>query len=372
MSAVSSEVMEIDTMMNHLQLVEKSAVSVEKLEEDYVLDIALQSSKHGEDRLLAATSSSHSIRLYKHVNLANIGSIKGHDDKITGISFGNEETNLVFSSSTDKTIRCWDVRTDNKKPVQTFEGYDETNNLFTSFDVNSNDRVICAGTEADENEVHLLFWDRRQASLMGSYSESHCDDITQVKFHPSKFDLLLTGSTDGLVCKFDVSEPSEDDAIQLSLNPDSAVARIGWCGAESENIYCITHTDTFHLWEGEEGDLLKEICDIKDKLKDADSIDYLVDCVSSQNKYHLLAGKHSGEVKLIDVSGEDCKVILSLTGGHSATVRCQLWDPQTSTLVTGGEDSFLCLWSASSKPVTDHKKVKLKMKKTVTKKSKPY
>lgn len=41
--SISSEVKDIDTMMNHLQLVEKSAVSVEKLEEDYVLDIALQS-----------------------------------------------------------------------------------------------------------------------------------------------------------------------------------------------------------------------------------------------------------------------------------------------------------------------------------------
>ncbi|KAL3860612.1 hypothetical protein ACJMK2_010710 [Sinanodonta woodiana] len=238
--------------LGQLHLSETSAISLSKTDDDYVLGIAAQTGDGGECTL-AATSSNYSIRLFNLANMASKGSIEGHEGVITGVSFGHEEPHLLYSSSLDKTVRCWDTRMDLKKAVQTFEGYEKTNNLFTSFDVNCNDRLVCAGTEAAaHNDTYLIFWDRRKAEVMGYYSESHQDDVTQVSFHPTDPDRMATGSTDGLICLFDLTQSSEDDALLSTLNSQSSVAKIGWIGDNHTNIYCVTHTNTLHVWDAVE------------------------------------------------------------------------------------------------------------------------
>ena len=44
-----------------------------------------------------------------------------------------------------------------------------------------------------------------------------------MKFHPEKRDILASASTDGLVCLFDISKPSEDEALHGTLNSESSV-----------------------------------------------------------------------------------------------------------------------------------------------------
>ena len=82
----------------------------------------------------------------------------------------------------DSIFRCWDLRASLTTPSQTYTGYEETNNAFTSFDISCDDKVVCAGTEAKGDDTHIIFWDRRKHSALGVYSESHQDDITQVNF----------------------------------------------------------------------------------------------------------------------------------------------------------------------------------------------
>lgn len=355
---------DIKDLLDKLTLTEKTAFSLEKLSDDYVLDITVQESSD----TLAATSSNKFIRLFSYSNLTTKGCIEGHSDVITGIRFARTERDILFSASEDKTIKCWDLRTDMKKPTAILEGYEESNNDFTSFDISCNDRVICAGCAQNKKteEVHLLFWDRRSNELLGSYSDSHQDDITQVCFHPSKPDSLSTGSTDGLVCVFDIGQPSEDDAILLTLNSESSVNKIGWHG---DNVYCVTHIDTFHVWDTQKEEDIINLTDVKDKVKGKDEVDYLIDGLVVNDKLYLLAGTHGGLLRVLDVE-EDTTVIQTFSDGHTSTVRCSLWS--NNVLVTGGEDSMLCLWSDRKSTLKSPPKSKLKMKKTVSKKSAPY
>lgn len=358
---------DIRHLFEQLNLTEKTAFSLEKTKEDYILDISVQE----RSNTLAATSSNKFIRLFSYSNLATKGSIEGHSGLITGVKFANTESDILFSSSEDKTIKCWDVRTDLKKPVSVFEGYEESNNIFTSFDVSCNDRVICAGCAQNKKseDVHLLFWDRRGKELLGCYSDSHQDDITQVCFHPTEPDTLSTGSTDGLVCVFDIGQPTEDDAIVLTLNSESSVDKIGW---HNNNLYCVTHIDTFYLWDIKKEEDLLVLTDIKDSnyLQGKDSIEYLIDGLVVNDKLHLVAGTHSGSLRVLDVSGDSPTVVQSLTGGHTSTVRCCLWSD--NMLVSGGEDSMLCLWSHRKTIPKQEPKGKLKVKKSVTRKAQPY
>ncbi|XP_060606854.1 WD repeat-containing protein 89-like [Ruditapes philippinarum] len=148
--------MTTESMFENLSLVEKSAVSLDNVEEDYVLDVAAQ---RGNGEYIAATSSNHTIRLFSRSNLANVGVIEGHSDTISGISWGKTEPHLLYSSSKDKTIRCWDTRTKLSKEVQKFRGSTETENMFTCIDINADDRVLCSGQEADKEEnAFILFW----------------------------------------------------------------------------------------------------------------------------------------------------------------------------------------------------------------------
>jgi hypothetical protein len=50
----------------------------------------------------------------------------------------------------------------------------------SDFDIASNSRFICGGTELINDDAFLLFWDVRSTDLLGGYWESHTDDITQV------------------------------------------------------------------------------------------------------------------------------------------------------------------------------------------------
>ncbi|KAK3603888.1 hypothetical protein CHS0354_042898 [Potamilus streckersoni] len=369
----------VSDLMGKLQLAETSAVSLSKTEDDYVLGMAAQTGNGGEC-ILAATSSNYMIRLFNLANLASKGSIEGHEGVITGVSFGHEEPDLLYSSSLDKTVRCWDTRSDLKKAVQTFEGYEKTNNLFTSFDVNCNDWLLCAGMEAAaHSDTYLLFWDRRKGEVMGYYSESHQDDVTQVSFHPTDPDRMATGSTDGLICIFDLTQSSEDDAILSTLNSQSSVAKIGWIGEKYTNIYCVTHTNTLHVWDAVEGDNVLEMIDIVEQLDKPSRIDYLVDCLpyTSQEVY-LVTGTYSGDIRLFEVNGTDkaLQELSTLTGGHKSTIRCSIWNQNLQRLITGGEDSLLCMWSPDNqqqaKTQATGKADKLKVKTSISKKAQPY
>lgn len=365
----------IAVILKNLRLTETSAVQTEQGTEDYVLDLAVQSGIGNP--IVAATSSNYSIRLFTRQTFAQTGTIKGHEDVITSIRFGKTDPFLLMSSSLDKTIRCWDLRTDTSKAAQIFRGSSKTNNLFRGTDVNASDRVLCAGMESDaEDNAYLLFWDRRGGRLLGCYSESHEDDITQVCFHPENADKLATGSTDGLVCVFDISQTNEEDALSLVLNSCSTVAKVGWIGSDFSNIYCTTDIDTFHVWDTGEGDLVVEKTDLKEALNDSDSVDYIVDhlCSNSDDTY-LLGGQHNGNLKIIHIRGEDKpEVVSSLTQGHNSTVRCLHWDKKTNSLVTGGEDSLLCLWTTEDKQSSSPPSLKLKTKtgKSVSKRKAPY
>lgn len=74
-----------------------------------------------------------------------------------------------------------------------------------------------------EDDSYLMFWDVRYAKILGAYWESHSDDVTAVRFHPSQVHSLSSGSTDGLLNVFNLMEPAEDDALLYSFNTNSSV-----------------------------------------------------------------------------------------------------------------------------------------------------
>ncbi|KAK6982654.1 WD repeat-containing protein 89 [Biomphalaria glabrata] len=343
------------SLFEHFKLKDKSAIQLNKEDPDYILDFSYQ--ERSEDPLIAAACSNFSIKLMSRLRLATVCTLLGHKDTITKVQFGKTDDNLIFSCSRDKTIRCWDIRAPSDKETQIFSNSPGIKSDFLCLDISQTDRLLCAGTELDNNDSFLLFWDRRCSGLLGCYRECHQGDVTQVSFQPGSDQYMASGSADGLVCTFDLNEACEDDALQLTCNAMSDVSRVGWCGPNrKEYIYCVTSDYNVQVWDSEEGESCNTLTDFSIELDI--SSDYIVDCIpdmtalDDQHTIVLIAGDHSGNLQLASFNETSSKILASLNGGHTATVRCSHWDPKTQTLLTGGEDSLVCLWSAAASTET--------------------
>jgi hypothetical protein len=104
--------------------------------------------------------------------------------------------------------------------------------------------------------------DPRQPTIpIRRHSSTHSDDITTVSFlpvkdHPTGRNILLSGSTDGLLCTSYADEDDEDEAIIQVGNLGSSISQAGWIhGGWAANldtphaaIWAATDMETFSTW----------------------------------------------------------------------------------------------------------------------------
>lgn len=151
------------------------------------------------------------------------------------------------------------------------DSQDDRGKPLTCIDVNANDRILCAGTDQIGKDSFILFFDVRKQSTIGGYWESHSEEITQVCFHHTLPDRLASGSTDGLVNVFDISESNEDNAFQYCMNTESSVFKLNWHRSDGDKdlLSCITFANDLHIYDVDESEQMFH-CDrkaISDHLK---------------------------------------------------------------------------------------------------------
>ncbi|XP_036398867.1 WD repeat-containing protein 89 [Megalops cyprinoides] len=339
-------------------------------EPTYLLGMAVQRCGSG-DGLVAVCCSNRSVHLHSSHTLRLQGEYKGHPGAVFGVRFAHTSSDLLYSGSADGTLRAWDVRCPGSQPLQVFQS--SPSYPLCSFDISCNDLVLCAGTEQVEEDSLLMFWDVRMAKergrVLGVYSESHSDDITQVCFHPRDPDRLASGSTDGLVNVFDLSHGSEEDALQATCNSCSSVSTVCWAGQEYGRLLCLSHDEGLHLWDlghvdTEEPLTVLSVPDARCSatLPGDAALDYFVGgaWVEDTKRLLVLGGTSRGELHVFDCRDQGLELLKSLEGGHSATVRCFQWDPAGGALITGGEDAQLLQWKPGAEEQASGKRCSLK------------
>lgn len=211
----------------------------------------------------------------------------------------------------------------------------------TCINLNANDTIICAGTEQSKGEAHLFLYDLRQNNRLITYDDSHKDDITQVKFHPTNSNLLASGSTDGLINTYNIKEPTEDDALEYCLNTESSVQSINWhpINQNDENLLsCITHTNDFQLFHVEESEmkyqcLREDIC--KSIKRKSVPETYLINAHSTlDGSIIILAGSNfnGGEILRSLTYDQDKLVPKSHFENNKQIVRCSLYNSKVKFL----------------------------------------
>eukprot|EP00118_Oscarella_pearsei_P004736 m.20708 g.20708 ORF g.20708 m.20708 type:complete len:244 (+) comp28066_c0_seq2:2-733(+) len=195
-------------------------------EKAYVLHLDM-SKETSESHSVAASGSSDVIKIFSCHNLQIKGTLQDSDlTSISGIQFHPENPHLLFSSSLNGCVQCWDLRTSTVGRMYRLRF--QRDKEFCSFDVNCTGRTVAAGTDAssDDNDAFVIFWDTRLSMPLKVFEDVHSDDVTQVKFHPTNRHQLVTGSTDGLVCLLDLSEANEDDSLITVFNSESSVVSL--------------------------------------------------------------------------------------------------------------------------------------------------
>ncbi|XP_071601431.1 WD repeat-containing protein 89 [Heliangelus exortis] len=372
----------VEKMEEQLASLSIAKRSMLREEPAYLLDVDVSKPSTAESSgFVAVSCSNKSIRIYNRETLNFLREYKSCPGVLHGVRFAHACDSVVFSACSDGTVKCWDIRLASQEAVQIFSGYPA--NVFISFDINCSDLIVCAGTEKVEQDTFLVFWDARGITNcagttkepLGVYSESHNDDITKICFHPIEPNLVVSGSTDGLVNVFDINKDNEDDALISTCNSDSSVSFIGWSGKDYKQVYCTTHDEGFCWWDmaqldTEEPITRLHVLDVRDAVcVENNSLQYLVGGLYHEkaDKLFLLGGTSTGDIHLISCGTEGLSLVGTLCGGHSATVRSFCWNQEDESLLTGGEDAQLLLWKPGAVERSFAKKASMKIASSVQK-----
>lgn len=156
---------------------------------------------------------------------------------------------------------------------------------------------------------------------------------------------------------------------------------IWFLGKNQDQLLCLTHDEGVRLWDlsrldGDDSFTLLSSSDARAlvSLPEGTSLDYFVGgaWLEEAGRLVIVGGSHSGELHLLDCGGTDLKLMKSLVGGHSSTVRCFQWDSVGGALLTGGEDGQLLQWKAGAEEISIGKKDHLKSISSVQLKTKSH
>eukprot|EP00940_MAST-03C_sp_MAST-3C-sp2_P002064 g2064.t1 len=269
--------------------------------------------------------------------------LKGHEKRVNDIAF-ECRGNVLVSASDDGTVVGWNT-TSCSPTFRISLGYEVRSVALTS------EGCVVAGLS--DGTIH--FWKISSSShgspqKIGVYEESHAEAITQIKFHPAQPRCMITASEDGLLCVFNTSATSEDDALLTIANANSSVRRFGLFGPGLNCAWCLTATETLALWRiDDDCDEIANFEDVRDTIRKTSGIavDYLVECFydAAKDTLALLAGDHVGGVHVFRVTQKGFAHLYSFPRGrrsHSSTVRCVA--AARNAVLTGGDDGILCVW----------------------------
>ncbi|KAK4698828.1 WD repeat-containing protein 89, partial [Phenoliferia sp. Uapishka_3] len=345
--------------------------------------------------------SDDSLRLFSPT-LELLSTLKSTQKGITSLVRGaGEASTAVFSTARDGSVVGWDVRDLSK---EAFRLKNKTGAPYLTCSQSSDLACLAVGAEMHHHEATIDFWyhpspspfpssanlitirDLRTLSLVQTYTEAHSDDLTSLSFHPSTTlpHVLLSASVDGLVNTYDVRIADEDDALMSTAQFGASVSSAGWMKLEGEiegkGVWGVTTIETVQIWDVEQvskgiylrgktrgmgadekwsgqSELVVDLGDVREVCLEPWRSDYLIGAHYNPTLggVCILTGTQKGDIAIINMKDPSrwiLEQVLPGVGGrtlggqgHADIVRCAYLDTQTSTVVTGGEDGRVCVWT---------------------------
>ncbi|QIW97606.1 hypothetical protein AMS68_003124 [Peltaster fructicola] len=172
-------------------------------------------------------------------------------------------------------------------------------------------------------------------------------------WHPSQKNLLLSGSTDGLISIFDTDQADEEDAVQQVLNPRSAVHCSGFLA--DDQAYVLSTDEQFTIYglnkTGTADDAALPVAEFGDVRPQLDCM-YVVRLVQNQSQPTMLAHGHNAKQKLqlttLKSPQYSFEGTIDLPGAHGEEVVRDVRFAHQTAVLTCGEDGHVRLWRIDS------------------------
>lgn len=298
----------------------------------------------------ATIGSDDALRIFNIPDLKPTRTYAPAHSGISCLTTASDGTSL-FTAGRDGLIRLWDPR--NPSPKPTLELHEPKGAGFSALACAGN--FLAAGTESAKEglgDVSVLVYDLRSpgAPPLRSFVESHTDSITQLQWHPTQRNLLLSGSTDGLVSVFDAEVADEEDALKQVLNPRSAVHCAGFLA--EDQVYALSTDEQLWVYglektgtAEEEALPVKEFGDVRGEL----DCMYVIDLVREPflpNPVVACGHNEKQTLRVAELKGPGWELgeRVEFPGAHGEEVVRDLKFVDQRRVLTCGEDGIVRFW----------------------------
>ena len=290
-----------------------------------------------------------------------------HSSEVTSITFGDTVT--FVTGTRGGHIKVWDI-TD----YACLCTRKESNGAVLSLCLLFNDSQVVSGWEdgcirCHDIELTSQLWYINQAHKLGTTSIAICDDANE------KLQYMVSGGGDGAVRIWRLgnrellnqySEHAKGISKVLVDNKHSNIVHsasldctvLSYDLKISKRLICHmikggNITDMTQRWDSEgelvtcdtNGRLLHWDIDVREPVlavKDAGHMPHLRCCAISPTGNYLAFAGDDSMLKILHVPSSQ---MVSLGRGHSGVINCLAWTPDEKQIVTGGEDSCMCVWN---------------------------
>jgi WD40 repeat protein len=381
---------------------------------DYQLstNYVLQITGSNDNNSLACLTSDKIVQIYDQniLKLKNKITCYQNEAKLTvnEIGFFKQNNEMIFSCMDNGKLDCWDLRSDNLSNASIcFSGLSvDDKREFLCSDINSLDELLIIGTNKTIDNCQIYVYDiRNTQKYLFKFSESHSNDVSQVKFDPFYARKFCSASVDGLVCLYDLDlkpdeqaesnqnssdldktpskltqsdnesddeisddEEEDPDFMDQVLNADSSIQKIGYLISnrnqkEADQLYAITFTNDIFVWDLKTYDVVyKKQSKNKNVLSgnlldenDDKEEDYYFNCFYDQAScLTVCMGDKNGTIKLYQNDNLVYETDRTLNNQekrfHKDIIRGAYWN-NSIYLYTAGEDGFLFKWDVIDKKI---------------------
>ncbi|SCU88570.1 LADA_0E10924g1_1 [Lachancea dasiensis] len=193
------------------------------------------------DRGLLVSLSSGDVQVIDWTKNVAAHTIHAHESPVNDMAIINSDSKSgsIVATAAEDGVKIYDLRS------SALVASLKNDKSAPALSLDSRHNLLAYGTELSGVDAELHLYDIRSWSKpLRSLVDSHHDDVTSIKFHPSDPNVLLSGSTDGYANVYDLVQQEEDDALHQVIN----FASIHSCGWSAYNkIYTLSHMETFGI-----------------------------------------------------------------------------------------------------------------------------